>query len=167
MIINCINCNKKFEVNSSLIPEKGRTIQCGTCDHTWFYTHRKEKFLDHSTNKSQEIKIDLLKENQKITEKTKSQNYEPVLQEKTSFSKENIKDSKVIKKKVNTKKDSFTFGKFLSYLLVLIISFIALIVVLDTFKTPLSNFFPDLELFLFNLFETIKDIYLFLKNLYI
>ena len=37
--------------------------------------------------------------------------------------------------------------------------------VLDTFKSPLSVFFPNIELILYNLFETIKDIYLFIKNL--
>ena len=37
MIINCINCNKKFDVDSSLIPEKGRTIQCSSCNHIWFF----------------------------------------------------------------------------------------------------------------------------------
>src|SRR5210317_1071826 len=37
MIINCIKCNKKFEVNASLIPDNGRTIQCGSCNHVWFY----------------------------------------------------------------------------------------------------------------------------------
>ena len=31
MIIECISCNKKFEVNSELIPDSGRTIQCGSC----------------------------------------------------------------------------------------------------------------------------------------
>ncbi len=42
MIIVCVNCNKKFEVNSSLIPEKGRSIQCGACNHIWFYTKKIE-----------------------------------------------------------------------------------------------------------------------------
>ena len=37
MIIQCINCNKKFEVDSSLIPNNGRNIQCGSCNHTWFF----------------------------------------------------------------------------------------------------------------------------------
>ena len=37
MIIECINCNKKFEVNSDLIPEEGRNIQCGSCNHLWFF----------------------------------------------------------------------------------------------------------------------------------
>ena len=31
----------------------------------------------------------------------------------------------------------------------------------------LKNFFPDLEIMLYNLFETIKDIVLFFKNLLI
>ena len=37
MIIECINCSKKFDVNSDLIPASGRTIQCGSCNHIWFY----------------------------------------------------------------------------------------------------------------------------------
>ena len=37
MIIGCINCSKKFKVNSDLIPSTGRTIQCGSCNHVWFF----------------------------------------------------------------------------------------------------------------------------------
>ena len=37
MIIECINCNKKFNVNSDLIPSDGRQIQCGSCNHIWHY----------------------------------------------------------------------------------------------------------------------------------
>ena len=37
MIIECVNCNKKFSVNDNLIPKEGRQIQCGSCDHIWFY----------------------------------------------------------------------------------------------------------------------------------
>ena len=37
MIIECINCSKKFTVNSDLIPSTGRTIQCGSCNHVWFF----------------------------------------------------------------------------------------------------------------------------------
>ena len=37
MIIKCINCNKKFNVDSRLIPSDGRQIQCGSCNHTWYY----------------------------------------------------------------------------------------------------------------------------------
>ena len=37
MIISCINCNKKFDLNSDLIPESGRLLVCGICNHEWFY----------------------------------------------------------------------------------------------------------------------------------
>ena len=45
------------------------------------------------------------------------------------------------------------------------ISFIALIIVLDTFQLPISKIVPDIEFFLYNLYETIKDIKLFLTDL--
>ena len=57
-------------------------------------------------------------------------------------------------------------GKFFSYLIVLIISLVALIILLDTLKTPIINVFPGVEIILFNLFETLKDIKLFIIDLY-
>src|SRR6056300_90023 len=42
MIIDCINCTKKFDVKDSLIPDNGRTIQCGSCNHVWFYKPKIE-----------------------------------------------------------------------------------------------------------------------------
>ena len=62
-------------------------------------------------------------------------------------------------------KTSFSFWKLLSYILVVIISLIALILILDTFKIQIYNFFPRLEIFLFSLYETLKDIQLFIKDL--
>ena len=62
---------------------------------------------------------------------------------------------------------SIGMGKILSFLIVLVISFISLVIILDTFKSPLTNIFPSLELKLYNLFETLEDIFLFLKNLLI
>ena len=63
-------------------------------------------------------------------------------------------------------KKSFTFSKFLSYVLVLIISLIALFILIDTMKSPLYSYFPNLEFLLFSLFETLKDIELFIKDLF-
>ena len=48
MIIECINCSKKFDVNSDLIPDTGRTIQCGSCNHIWFYKKDDESRIDSS-----------------------------------------------------------------------------------------------------------------------
>ena len=47
-----------------------------------------------------------------------------------------------------------------------IITLIALVILVDTLKTPLINTFPSLEVILFNLFETLKDIKLFIIDLY-
>ena len=37
MIITCKNCTKKFKVDSTVIPEKGRLLQCNSCNHKWFF----------------------------------------------------------------------------------------------------------------------------------
>ena len=39
MIITCPHCEKKFEVDSNLIPENGRMLKCGSCNQTWFYNN--------------------------------------------------------------------------------------------------------------------------------
>ena len=56
-------------------------------------------------------------------------------------------------------------SKYLKFLIVIVISFIALIIILDTFKSPLKVVFPQVEFILQNLYETLKDIFLFLKDL--
>jgi hypothetical protein len=53
----------------------------------------------------------------------------------------------------------------LSLIIVFIISFIAIIIVLDTFQKPISKFIPNIEFILYNLYETIKDIVLFFNDL--
>ena len=32
---------KKFEVKKELIPKEGRLLQCGSCEHKWFYEINK------------------------------------------------------------------------------------------------------------------------------
>tara|TARA_B100000963_G_C22458986_1_gene594747 strand:+ start:84 stop:551 length:468 start_codon:yes stop_codon:yes gene_type:complete len=152
MIIECISCKKKFNVNSELIPSKGRSIQCGSCNHVWFFKPNYE-----SQNNLNKVKS----ENKQVTSAQKIfKNKQSNFRKKT---KENFKTGSEIVK--YEKKSNFTFSNFLSYLIVLIISFVALIIILDTFKGPLYRFFPDLELVLFSLFETLKDIKLFIKDL--
>ena len=139
MIIQCINCDKRFEVSSALIPLKGRSIQCGSCNHTWFYKPSADISPKDLLENNNEIII-----NDNSTQITKSIN------------KTQIK-----------KTSNFTIGKVLSFFLVCIITFIALIIILDTFESSLSSNLPSLELFLYNFFETIKDIDLFLKDLFL
>ena len=54
MIISCENCNKNFEVDSALIPENGRLLQCSACDHKWFYKISKLSRLELSDNQTTE-----------------------------------------------------------------------------------------------------------------
>ena len=56
--------------------------------------------------------------------------------------------------------------KFLNLIPVFIISFIAIVIVVDTFKSPLGKIVPNIELLLYNLFESLKDISLFFKDLF-
>ena len=155
MIIQCTNCNKKFEVDPELIPEKGRTIQCGSCDHNWFY---KKDISQPSSEIHEEIPLVEEAEEINISNQDIGEINIPdeKLQDKT--------DTKEIDDSTNSKKSN-VFNKIISYLIVAVISFVALIIVLDTFKTPLNNIFPNLEQILFNLYETFEDISLFFKDL--
>ena len=47
MIITCNNCNKKFDIDSNLIPDKGRLLQCASCDHKWFF---KKEVLENDVS---------------------------------------------------------------------------------------------------------------------
>ena len=155
MIIECINCNKKFEVDPDLIPEKGRSIQCGSCGHKWFY---KKGLFEPSSNTDNEINIE--EEKQEIT--ISKENTEKLSIQEQINEEKNLNEAS---KEDKSAKKSNIFNIIFSYLIVTIISFVALIIVLDTFKTPLSNIFPNLEIMLFNLYETFEDIGLFLKDL--
>ena len=52
-----------------------------------------------------------------------------------------------------------------SFLVVLIISVAAIILLLDTFKHQLIPFFPDLENYLLYIFETLNNIYIIIEDL--
>jgi len=163
MIINCVNCSKKFEVNASLIPDNGRTIQCGSCNHVWFYKPKIEQSKNEikaEINSSESNNNDLENKKDDYTKEKLSKTDETINHEK--FAKSETSSIELINE---NKKTTFSVSKFLSYFLVFLITFIALIIVLDTFKSPLSSIFPGLEIFLYNFFETLKDLYLFIKNL--
>ena len=81
---------------------------------------------------------------------------------------DNKDNSPVIENKIlkNDKKKDNTSSKFFSYLVVSVISLVALIILVDTLKMPLIEVFPGLEIILFSLFEILKDIKLFIIDLY-
>ena len=150
MIITCEQCLKKFEIESSLIPKKGRLLQCSSCAHKWFFksdiSEETEVVLEH-----QDIKI------KKIEPIIKENNNIKIFNDSETFKKNKRKHSY---RDLENKKLSF-----LNVMLVFIISIIALIVLLDTFKKPISLMIPNIEFILESLYETLKDILLFIQNL--
>ena len=177
MIISCKNCDKKFEVDSSLIPEKGRLLECNSCNYKWFF---KKDIINESVlpiktkdpvykieptiveNLSQ--KIDSVEiespETIKLLDRTITLNT-PIYKKIT---KDQNKEYKDIDPKLDPSKNKKNYN-FLSLILIFIISFIALIILLDTFQAPISKIVPDIEFILYNLYETINDISLFFKDL--
>jgi len=164
MIITCPNCNKQFKIDNSLIPNEGRDLQCGSCNNVWFYEIVEEndevlKLNEEIVSKDIEIEGEYKKE--KIEEKKKLP--EKINAEINNEKKEKISENQ--KNKASSKNKENKGSRFFSYLIVFIISFVALIILVDTLKTPLINVFPGLEIILFNLFETLQDIKLFIIDL--
>ena len=164
MIITCPNCNKQFKIDNSLIPDEGRDLQCGSCNHIWFYK------IQEKNNEVLELKkeivsndIESIAENKEDKIEEKKQLEEIIKTEINNKKKE--KNSEKQKNTTTLKKTENKGSKFFSYLIVFIISFAALIILLDTLKTPLINVLPGLEIILFNLFETLQDIKLFIIDL--
>ncbi|WP_440676328.1 zinc-ribbon domain-containing protein [Candidatus Pelagibacter sp. HIMB1593] len=156
MIITCPCEKKQFKIESSLIPSEGRELQCGSCKRVWFYKPKNESEApltlnnNVSTNKTEQ-NIEVKKKNLEIS---KTLQQEKIIE--AEIENENLK---------SVEKSAGKKSKLLSYLIVFIISFVALIILVDTLKTPLINVFPGLEVILFNLFETLQDIKLFIIDL--
>jgi len=152
MQIICENCRKKFEINAELIPSEGRLLQCGSCDHKWHYKiiekinevdEVDEKYLD--LDKKQKYTIDIEKKDKpkKIDKIKKIEDTE----------KEELKKNENIK------------TNYFKLFLVIIISFIAIVILIDTFQNPISKIIPNINIILNNLYESLKDINLFFKDL--
>ena len=160
MIIICNSCDKKFDIASNLIAEKGRLLKCSSCGYEWFF---KKKII-HSEKKVPVLPIlddqkDIIikkKENQYSINVEKSKMLSKVVNYNNSNSELNTKNNKIKNKNKHP---------LLTFILVFIISFIAIIILIDTFKYPLSKVIPNIDIKLYNLYETIIDIILFFKDL--
>ena len=140
MIIACPKCKKKFDIEDSLIPEKGRLLQCSSCNNKWFF------------KKTIEVK----KKIERISTKTKTNKIPKETEDIIIEAEEN--NTKV----ENLKKNNLPI---LNLLLITLISFSALIIFLDTFKIQINNLIPGFEFLLENFYETLKDFYLFTIDL--
>ena len=154
MIVQCNNCHKKFDLDANLIPEEGRLLQCSACNNTWFFKKKKIETPQEVTKSE----IQNNKEEETISPKNDDANSS----EKPSNDEiENVEVEKTIEP-LPYKKNY----RILNILVVLIISFAAFIIIIDTFKTPLGKIVPNTELLLYNLYETFRDIGLFIQDLF-
>ena len=162
MIIECPACSKKFNIDEKLIPDEGRLLKCGNCDHTWFYKKEENLKLETESIKINEIEdnkseiniepVDVpIKETQKIRKKIskKSSTKESTSKELVSIDKSSVsRENNIIKK-----------------IFLIIITIIAFILLIDTFKNQISVIFPGILKMSDSLYQVINDLKLFIKDL--
>ena len=167
MIIECPNCNKKFNLDEKLIPENGRSLKCGNCDHVWHYKIILNKKTDEkkiSEDKIPEIDINTSKKGNKFKEKindkdTSDINKEVISEIKTDDSETEKNDERV------DNETGFKIKMIFIYFAIFLISLLGLIFLLDTLKYYLSNIFPGIVPLFDSLYETLLDLKLFFKDL--
>ena len=166
MIIQCENCNKKFEIQDKLIPDDGRLLECGSCAHQWHYTPITKLELtdevrtkvDEVQVKTDEVQIKDEPAEQLIVKKTKKKSK---IIEKID---ENDADNEIdhTNENITTKKKNISF---INFLLVGIISFVAIVILVDTFKNQIAYVIPNISLYINELHEILRDIFLFIADL--
>ena len=167
MIITCNNCNKKFNLDSNLIPDKGRLLECASCNHKWFF---KKEILEKTVSSIvEDIDSNNVLDQHNLTN-TIEINPSDLLKEKIEVNNEEVLNKKIDvnideNKTVNDKAKKQKNYKILNIFVVVIISFVAFIIIVDTFKYPIGQVVPNVEFILYNLYESIKDISLFIKDL--
>ena len=77
MIINCPCCKKKFALDENLIPDKGRLLQCGFCDETWFFDkniNNQSNFIKNEISNNDEYLEKETKDKKEILKSSKKTN---------------------------------------------------------------------------------------------
>ena len=147
MIIKCPKCKKKFDLDSSLIPEEGRLLQCSSCQNKWFY----KETINHETEFTTQIN-----ESAKVNQSTELPKETEIIIKEA----ENNQIKEIVK---NTPREKVSF---FNIFLLFIISSIALIIVLDTFKMSINNYLPGFIFFLDNFYLSLNDLLLIIKDLF-
>ena len=150
MIIDCPFCKKKFNVKDELIPDKGRLLQCGECDREWFYSK--------NINTINETNVE-------IPDKEIVQESFGIIENK--YDDDEFEEDKAVEleKPKNIDKQKTKKINLFKLLLVFIISFVAFILIVDTFIVQISEYVPFAEKYLDNLYQSVIDVSLFFQNL--
>ena len=152
MIIVCPSCGKNFNVRDDQIPDKGRLLQCSSCKHEWFFTKNTIPINDNMDELSND---ELTQESFGILDEEEDRSDEKIVEEKTVE----------LEKPRNIKKKKTSKVNFFKLLLVFIISFVAFVLIVDTFIVQISEYVPFAEKYLDNLYQSLIDISLFFQNL--
>ena len=155
MIINCPNCDKKFEIDKKLILPDGRLLQCGSCNHKWFFKIENNERNIEIEKKT--IADPIIGDNKNLSEKKE----EDLVEEQHYDIEQANKSKKDYNEKVQKKNDI----NYFKILIVAFISFVALILFLDTFKSQISVIIPNIQIILDNLYQSLNDIKLFILDL--
>ena len=164
MIISCPNCNKKFKIDQNLIPIDGRLLQCSNCKHKWHFKIEKKDEIDDGLLKQEKVILDNKKEEIKINSTENDSLINESSKKEQKKKEKAVKKTKKIKQKINQNTNIKPIG-LLNMIIILIISFVAIVIVLDTFRIELSKFMPFLNPMLNNFYEIIADINSFIKDL--
>ena len=179
MIITCNSCNKKFDLDSNLIPDKGRLLQCASCNYKWFFKkeipeNTASPFVEHNNNDNV-LDQDNPINNKEINPSDLSKEETEVDTEEKPDEKIEVNNEEELKNKIdaniyesitaNAKPKKQKNFKILNIFVVVIISFVAFIIIVDTFEYPIGQVVPNIEFILYNLYESIKDISLFIRDL--
>ena len=161
MIINCNKCDKNFNLDSSLIPHNGRLLKCGNCGNEWFFKLKSEEFNEEENispnynqskvNEKENLESDITNTDIKINIPNEEQEHDK---------------SDLVSKNNNIKKTNYSSKNILGKLVIFLITVVALIFLIDTFKLYLVNFFPSIIPILDNLYGTLQDLSLFFKDLF-
>ena len=165
MIITCNNCNKKFNIASNLIPDEGRLLQCASCNHKWFFKKEIKEIMENTVSpivkniEGKDINVfdqNTLPNNIEInpSDLTKKNINIDAEEEREKKIEDNTNEHIYVRAKPKKQKNF----KILNIFIVAIISFVAFIIIVDTFKYPIGQVVPNIEFILYNLYESIKDI---------
>ena len=150
MIISCEKCAKKFNVDDNLIPHDGRNLQCSSCDYKWFFKKKANVEKNKEKTVKKQIEIKKINPNEQVPPVIDS-----IIKEAEEMDVKNLGD--VIQK--NNK------ISILNLFFLFLITFVAFIILLDTFKIQIENLIPGFNILLDNFYESITDFYLFFKDL--
>ena len=152
MIIVCPCDQKSFNIDDKLIPKEGRLVKCGVCNHTWFFKP-SENIKKKQDTATPDTAINEEENKEFIQIKQSKETVKPKV-DKTKGSKKYLPAIK--------KEKSKNFSKLF---LVFLITIIAIVILIDTFKVPLSYIIPNINFYLDNLYQSLIDIKLFTINL--